>query len=122
MDCDQEKSYKELKQAILFRLEYNYMQHVVAHGRVVANSHQITEVKQRRARLVLGWVTGAWVTLPAMCRGVGQAFHYYAASVHPAVMSTLWKAKWRNVNGISRRKCTEFSPDEHQTPDNHKTI
>ena len=48
---------------------------VVAHGRVVTNSCQITEVKQRRARLVLGWVTGARVTLPAMCRGVGQAFH-----------------------------------------------
>ena len=47
----------------------------VAHGRVVTSSHQITEVKQRRARLVLGWVTAARVTLPAMCRGVGQAFH-----------------------------------------------
>ena len=48
---------------------------VVAHGRVVTSSGQITEVKQRRARLVLGWVTDAQVTLPAMCRGVGQAFH-----------------------------------------------
>ena len=47
----------------------------VAHGRVVTSSRQITEVKQRRARLVLGWVTAARVTLPAMCRGVGQAFH-----------------------------------------------
>ena len=48
---------------------------VVAHGRMVTSSRQITEVKQRRARLVLGWVTAARVTLPAMCRGVGQAFH-----------------------------------------------
>ena len=30
---------------------------MVAHGRVVTSSRQITEVKQRRARLVLGWVT-----------------------------------------------------------------
>ena len=29
------------------------------HCPVVTNSHQITEVKQRRARLVLGWVTSA---------------------------------------------------------------
>ena len=33
--------------------------HVVAHGRMVTSSRQITEVKQRRARLVLGWVTAA---------------------------------------------------------------
>ena len=33
-------------------------QDLVAHGRVVTSSRQITEVKQRRARLVLGWVTG----------------------------------------------------------------
>ena len=43
---------------------------LVAHGRMVTSSRQITEVKQRRARLVLGWVTAARVTLPAMCRGV----------------------------------------------------
>ena len=49
--------------------------HMVAHGRVVTSSRQITEVKQRRARLVLGWVTAARVTLSAVCRGVGQAFH-----------------------------------------------
>ena len=30
---------------------------MVAHGRMVTSSRQITEVKQRRARLVLGWVT-----------------------------------------------------------------
>ena len=47
----------------------------LAHGRVVTSSRQITEVKQRRARLVLGWVTAACISLPAMCRGVGQAFH-----------------------------------------------
>ena len=48
---------------------------MVAHGRVATSSHQLTEVKQCRARLVLGWVTAARVTLLAMCRGVGQAFH-----------------------------------------------
>ena len=48
---------------------------ILAHGRVVTSSHQITEVKQRRARLVLGWVTAARVMLPAICRGVGQASH-----------------------------------------------
>ena len=44
-------------------------------GCVVTSSRQITEVKQRRARLGLGWVTGARVTLLAMCRGVEQASH-----------------------------------------------
>ena len=33
---------------------------------MVTSSRQITEVKQRRARLVLGWVTTARVTLLAM--------------------------------------------------------
>ena len=42
---------------------------------MVTSSRQITEVKQRRARLVLGWVTAAWVTLPAMCSGVGKTSH-----------------------------------------------
>ena len=46
-----------------------------AHGLVVTSSRQTTEVKQRQARLVLVWVTGARVTLPVMCRGVGKAFH-----------------------------------------------
>ena len=32
---------------------------LVAHGRMVASSRQITEVKQRQARLVLEWVTAA---------------------------------------------------------------
>ena len=41
----------------------------------VTSSRQINEVKQLRARLVLEWVTGARVTLLAMCRGVGQASH-----------------------------------------------
>ena len=45
---------------------------MVAHGRMVTSSRQITEVKQCRARLVLGWVTAARVMLPAMCRGVGR--------------------------------------------------
>ena len=48
---------------------------VVALGRMVTSSRQITKVEQRRARLVLGYVTAAGVTLPAMCRGVGQASH-----------------------------------------------
>ena len=62
----------------------------VAHGRLVTSSRQITEVKQSRAQLVFGWVTGAWVTLSAMCRGVRQ---YHAASVHPAAMGTWWNKK-----------------------------
>ena len=58
-----------LKSSVCICSEY------LAHGRVVTSSRQITEVKQHQAWLVLGWVTGARVTLPAMCRGVGQAFH-----------------------------------------------
>ena len=46
------------------------------HGRVVTSSRQITEVKQRRDRLALGWVTAHCSShAPAMCRGVGQASH-----------------------------------------------
>ena len=47
---------------------------------MVTSSLQITEVKQRRARLVLGWVTAARATMSA-------------ASVHPAVMGTWWNEK-----------------------------
>ena len=65
---------------------------VVAHGRMVTSSRQITEVKQRRARLVLGWVTAARVTLPAMCRGVGNPL-ISRTTVHPAVMGTWWNEK-----------------------------
>ena len=32
---------------------------MIAHGDVVTSSHLISEVKQRRAQLVLGWVIGA---------------------------------------------------------------
>ena len=48
---------------------------MVAHGQMVTSSRQITEVKQRRAQCLLGWVTAARVRLLAMCRGVGQASH-----------------------------------------------
>ena len=48
---------------------------MVAHDRVVTSSHQITEVKQCRARLVLGWVAGARVTTLAMSGDVWQASH-----------------------------------------------
>ena len=48
---------------------------LLTHNQVVTSSRYITEVKQRRSWLVLGWVTGALVMLPAMCRGVGQASH-----------------------------------------------
>ena len=48
---------------------------MVTHSRVVTSSRQITEVNQCQAQLVLGWVTGARVTLLAMCRGVAQASH-----------------------------------------------
>ena len=65
-------------------MKSDFKQTLTAHGRVVASSRQITEVKQRRARLVLGWVTGDRVMLPAMCRGTGQAFHIMPPA-HPAV-------------------------------------
>ena len=70
------------------------VQIVVAHGRVVTSSRQITEVKQRRARLVLGWVTGARVTLPAMCRDVGQAFH-----IMPPLSTQQWWVPGGTNNG-----------------------
>ena len=67
---------------------------VVAHIPEVTSSRQITEVKQRQARLVFGWVTGAPVTMPAMCRSIGQASHIMLLLPlplplplpHPAVM------------------------------------
>ena len=61
---------------------------------MVTSSRQITEVKQRRARLVLGWVTTARVTLLAMlCVEVWASLSYHTASVHPAVMGTWWNEK-----------------------------
>ena len=51
------------------------MNPVVAHGRVVTSSHQITEVKQRSAPLVFGWMTSSRITLSTMCRSVEQASH-----------------------------------------------
>ena len=56
-------------------IRYTAATMVVAHGRVVTSSRWITEVKQRQAWLVLGWVTCAQVMLQAICRGVWQAFH-----------------------------------------------
>ena len=46
--------------------------YMVADGRVVTSSRQIIEVKQCQAQLALRWMTNARVTLPAMCRGIGQ--------------------------------------------------
>ena len=66
---------------------------MVAHGRMVTSSRQITEVKQRRARLALGWVTAARVTLPAMCRGVGQASHITPPLSTQQLMGTWWNEK-----------------------------
>ena len=40
------------------------MWYVVAIGRMVTSSPQITEVKQRQVRLVLGWVTAAQSSHP----------------------------------------------------------
>ena len=70
---------------------------MVAHGRVVTSSSQITEVKQRRARLVLGCVTGALVMLPAMCRCVGQAFH-----IMPPLSTQQWWVPGGTKNGELR--------------------
>ena len=64
---------------------------VVAHGRVVTSSRQIT----RRARLVLGWVTSARVTLLAMCRGVGQASHIMLP-LSTQQLGTWWNKKMEN--------------------------
>ena len=81
---------------------------MVAHGRVVTSFPQITEFKQRRARLVLGWVTGARVTLPAMCRGVGQASHIMPSLSHIAVMGTWWNEQRRIVNGSNCRNALNY--------------
>ena len=67
---------------------------MVAHGRVVTSPDQITEVKQRGAQLVLGWATSARVTLPAMCRGVGQAFH-----IMPPLSTQQWWVPGGMKNG-----------------------
>ena len=58
---------------------------MVEHGRVVTNACQITEVKQCRARLVLGLVTGAQVTLPVMCRFYSPIF-----DIHPVITTLLY--------------------------------
>ena len=70
-----------------------------AHGRLVTSSRQITEVKQRRARLVLGWVTAARVTLPAMCRGVGQASH---------ITLPLSTQQWWVPGGTRKLNCSDW--------------
>ena len=43
----------------ILQIIWNLLMNCTAHGRMVTSSRQITEVKQRRARLVLGWVTAA---------------------------------------------------------------
>ena len=55
----------------------------------IIHESPITEVKQQRARLVLGLVISVRVTLPTMCSGFRRASHN-ADSVHPAVMGTWW--------------------------------
>ena len=67
---------------------------MVEHGCVVTSSRQITKVKQPGARLVLGWVTGAGVTLPAICRCVGQASRIMPPlSTQQCMMGTWWNEK-----------------------------
>ena len=72
---------------------------MVAHGRMLTNSCQITEVKQRRARLVLGWVTTTRVTLLAMCRGVGQASH---------ITPPLSTQQWWVPGGTRKLSCNDW--------------
>ena len=87
---------------------------MIAHSQVVSSSRQITVIKQCGAQLVLGWVTGAWVTLSTMCRGEVRCWvrlSYHVASVHLTGMGTWWNEYWI-VNGISYRKCAEFSQGE----------
>ena len=85
---------------------------MVAHDRVVTSSHQITEVKQCRARLILGWMAGARVTTLAMSGDVWQASH---------IMTPLSTQQWwmpggtKNeliVIGISCTKSAEFPTEE----------
>ena len=64
-----------IRSGLWIKLHIIILSCVVEHGQVVTSSRQITKVKQCRARFVLGWVTAARVTPPAMCRGVGQASH-----------------------------------------------
>ena len=78
---------------IIFRTD------TVAHGRMITSSHQITEIEQRRARLVFGWVTAARVTLPAMCRGVGQASH---------ITPPLSTQQWWVPGGTRKLNCNDW--------------
>ena len=73
---------------------------MVAHGRVVTSSRQITEVKQRQARLVLGWVTARCSShAPAMCRGVGQASH---------ITMPLSTQQWWVPGGMRKLNCNDW--------------
>ena len=65
---------------------------MVAHGRLVTSSCQITEVKQCRARLVLGWMTSAQVRWWLYVEVLGKP-HISYSSVHPVVMGTWWIKK-----------------------------
>ena len=69
------------------------------HCRVVTSSHHITEVKQHRARLVLGQVSGARVTVPAMCEGVGQASH---------IIPPLSTQQWWVTGGMRKLHCNDW--------------
>ena len=74
---------------------------------MVTSSRQVTEVKQYWSRLVLGWVTGALVTLLAMCRGVWQDSH---------IMSAMSMQQWRVPGGMRKLHCNDcrkcWSPQE----------
>ena len=69
------RSNCQLSMHVKFNDKNGIVNMAVAHGRVVTSSRQITEVKQCQTRLLLGWMSGARVTLPTMCRGVWQASH-----------------------------------------------
>ena len=62
---------------------------MVARGHVVASSRQTTEVEQRRAQVILEWVTGAHHAARHVWR-CWASLSYHAASVHPAVIGTWW--------------------------------
>ena len=56
-----------------------------------------------------------WHWMPLLRQGVIKQHTtkpYHATSIHPGVMGTWWNEKWRIVNGISCRKCIEFTPEE----------
>ena len=85
---------------------------MVAHGREVTSSRQITEVKQCRAwaQLVL-----RWLVLESCCRPcvLISGKPLISCRLCPPAVTGTWSNKiGKNVNEISCRKCAEFFPED----------